>query len=425
MKKLLVLLTLVFSYFAMAQTPGGLEGPFGDFMSGLAQRIHSLEIGSQLRKMELNGMTTQQFVGVFTAKGALIQSYELDDYPTHSKKENLGLGAGKHYLPFTISITSEGKKFLSISAMEWKKMNSTKAANNSGWKYFNDLELIVLQYDEGVNNPNTKSVKVDLIRTQFKIDILNSARPGRFLAIVAGGSFGFENLKTTLPNGEEFEIHGRTKVDNMFQNGEVSVQEELSAPTTYLDYRGHKAMSTCFNVGLEYNLPLNKDLILNFEAMLNGGILRGAHLTDQEIAENKELNQGIYLENNQLRNDQVIALNDWQTAKAIWEQNQGHPVGTYSDETYANLSGNPIPSNMVKLKDYQAVKIKEVTSSYLYISPNLTLTKKYKDGSGRSVQLNVYGNIPLKQGVNIDGVEIDLTGKTARPLLGAGIKINF
>lgn len=439
MKRLFILLFSVFSLASLAQTtpePLSIAPAVGNFLVWMGQRVNSLEVGSQVQEMKINGLTQQEFVAVFSAEGSLINTLDLNSLDAglediNDKNNGLSRGSGLHIVPYKITVTEDGRKMVTTSLVKWKNMNSTKEAywsdgTPTGWSVINDLELIAFEWDEGVQNINTNTFKFDLVRLEAKLDILGAAKPGHILAIVAGGSVGWQKQRVTMPDGSELFL-GREKVKDLdlyfARNIDVYGGSVGAAPSNPLKERA--SFGTCYNVGLEYNLPFNDRNFLNLQVALEGELYGGRQYNKDELAAINAKNEAIRLENEQIVANRKNEIDQYYADRQAWLDANGFE--SISKESYYNITGIKRPSNIVGLKTYKDYKAPAKTRrSLMYISPKLTFnTALGKTEKGKRLEINLYGNIPISHTANLDGVEIDLTNTNARPILGAGLKLHF
>lgn len=398
---------------AMAQNADNIAnvatvGSVGKGINWLAKRIFTLDIGTQAYEMQRDGVSAREYVAVFTMRGALIHNYEFNG---SEGVEKVGIEPGAQLLPYTVSITPDGRKLISIGAFSFRQM--TKAFNKveadygkydgDGWTVVNNMDFLVYEYDDSFGMNNTKVESFDLIRAEAKVDILGAAKPGHFLAVVAGGALGFE--KQTITHGDD--IFGLS---------------ELDGDDDKLGFRAK------YKVGLEYNLPMGKAGNLNTSLMLNGSRLAGYNFSQADYNQIQKLNKEGQLEAdtanevNQTAYSQQVG--EYNTTKASYEATHLDGV-SISDDSYTSLTGINKPSKPATVKyDKTYYDAPEAARTYMYLSPSL----KYSKGIGKgatTLELNVFGNIPLRDDLKTKGVELDLSGTNAKPLFGAGIKVQF
>ena len=351
----------------------------------LAKRIYSIEAGTLAYEMDKDGVTERSFVAVFSIKGALVQNYELSG--NREGLEKIGREPGFQILPYTISLTSDGRKFISVAAIALKDMNkayNTVGSNQGGmvrddfWTIANNLEFIVYEYDENFSNQNMTTQKLDLVRAEFKVDILGSSKPGRFLAIVAGGSAGFRGGK----------IQQGTK--ELYLNGWDGTST-LSPIRTGIDYQ----------VGMEFQERLSPRSTLNVGASLRGGSHNGHNLTSYQYGYQMGLAGD--------------AIDKWKEEKGQYEAD--HLNGKkISDSSYETLTGNKKPEGFDNDK-YAANR------NFLFFTPSIKFDTRLS--SKTTLEINVFGNIPVKDNYRAQDPVIDLRGTNARPVVGGGVRLRF
>ena len=266
---------------AKAQDIASLEtSVVGDGISWLAKRVYSIEVGTLAYEMEQDGVSSRDYVAVFTMEGAMVQNHEITGSEVGLDKVQRGVGF--QILPYKISITSDGRKMVSIGAvslrnmnMAYKKVASPDSYNQDGtydagiWKLINKLDLLVYEYDESISLNNTKVESLVFARAEAKVDLLGASKPGHFLAIVANGSFGFENQDIDRPNGEVLMVKRYERFGGS----------------------GTLGFSAKYGVGAEYNLPINSNHKINAKVMLEGGNTSGYPIKKVEGISNQTLKE--------------------------------------------------------------------------------------------------------------------------------------
>lgn len=385
-------------------------GSIGKGVNWLAKRIYSIDVDTLAYDMEKDGVVDRQFVAVFTAKGALIQNYELSG--SRSGLDQISREAGMQILPYTVSVSNDGRKFLSVGAFAMKSMNTayyTAGSTDGGtykdsfWTVMNSIEAVVYEYDDGLYNNNTETHKIKLVQAEVKLDILGSSKPGHFLALVGGGNVGWQKQSI---------VHDGGKIYIAQSDSEEYKKMEMGAE---------------YKIGLEYNLPMGKKNNLNASVMLNGGRIGGYNVDANERAQIEQQNAAGLASadatNAQYQQSYNASVAQYEHEKEEYEQANFNGT-SISDESYEALSGNYYPAapNYVDFKavDYEA---KRAARTYMYLSPKINFSGNINKGT--SYELSVFGNIPLRDDVNNGGVKVDLSGSNARPIVGAGIKVKF
>ena len=319
----------------------------GDGLNWLAKRVYSIEAGTLAYEMEQDGVTTREYVAVFNAEGAIVQNYDLVQSKTGLDKAKRG--AGFQVLPYKLSLTSDGRKLISVGLISFKNMNEAyntiispeNSTRKDGkykagiWRVINTIDLLVYEYDDSLGLNNTKRKSFTFAKIEAKLDLLNASTPGHFLALVGRASISSEEQEIYLNSGDTILI-------NRFSEDAAD---------------GQYGTAKRYSLGLEYGLPINERNKINASILMDGGVTTGY----------KELE-----------------IKD--------------PV--------TNLDIN-----------------EKATRSYMYLTPSI----KYKGRLGDKVDLQVdlFGNIPLKDDYGRKSLNIDLTGSHARPIVGAGGKLKF
>lgn len=420
MKKVLLGSALALSVFSVvlpqsAMAQQATVGSAGKGLNWLAKRINSIEVGTLANDMEIDGVTERSYVAVFSITGALMQNYELAGSDVGLRK--VGREPGFQILPYTVSIASDGRKFISVAAIALKEMN--KAYKNVGttehyhrnrgdkiqdefWTVVNKIEALVYEYDEGLMINNTESHRLDFARIEAKLDILGSSKPGHFLALIGQAGAGLEYQKITTPNGVL-----------MLSNEEGGIVEGRS-------------FHLKTGAGLEYNLPIGKSN-LNISGMFNWRKFDGFNY-------NRE-NEAVIEARNEANSNEINEFNDTLEAQynsevAVYDSaKEEYEVANFdgeviSDESYQELTGIAFPTlpdyREFKAEQYQAPRSSRVL---MYVTPSIKFNGSL--GGGTSYEVNVYGNIPLRDSFKGGNLDIDLSGTNARPILGAGLKVKF
>lgn len=381
---------------AMAQDVATVASA-GKGIKWLAKRIYSLDLGTRVYEMEQDGVPTRSFVAVMTAEGALVQNYELAGGDSEGVNK-VGRQAGFQILPYTVSITSDGRRLLSVGGIAFKNMNEAYKnvqsidgygiVNDSIWTVINNLQVLTFEWDENYSFNNTSRMRIDVVRADARLDILGASKPGHFLAVVGGGSFGFEK--------------------QLINDGEQSIAISQSDSVRY------KKMFEKFEyqVGLEYNLPVLQTHRINAKVLLNGGYVKGHNFNqaDQDYADaqNAEF-QEVY--------DQGMASYNSQKEQYELANYEGQEI---SHQTYQDLTGN-LPPDLEEVN----YNVPEGRRTYMYLSPSLSYGGKFKNSKGLRYDISVFGNIPISDDYQGGGMNVDFAGSAARPLVGAGIKLKF
>jgi len=423
MKKLLLSSALAISTLAVVmptQTAMAQEvatvGSIGNGLDWVAKRVTSIEVGTLAYEMEQDGVTDRSYVAVFSLSGALVQNYELAGSKVGLEKVSRDVGF--QILPYTVSIASDGRKFISVAAIALKDMNKAYKTvgttehyyRNRGdvitddfWTVLNKLEALVYEYDDGLMINNTESHRLDFVRAEAKLDILGASTPGHFLAIVGQAGVGLEYQKINTPEG----MIGLTSEDGSGLEG--------------------RSFHIKTGVGLEYNLPVGKNSNINASALFNWRKFEGHNYNkadkralDQENAQN-EADTNNY--NGALENQYNNQVANYENDKEDYED-QNFDGQNISDETYQQLTGAQYP-NVPEYKDFEAQNYNpaRLSRTLMYITPSIKFNGKLS-GSTR-YELNVFGNIPLRDDVKGGNINLDLTGTNARPIVGAGLKVKF
>lgn len=431
--KLLMSILCLISFGAFAQVE---QTPVSVNLEWLAERVHALEAGSQFVEMKKDGQTVQERVAVFSLEGSLINNYDLNELGNdleyyNERGDKLGIGSGFHLLPYKLTLTSDGRKLFSTSLMKWKDMNSTKAAYNycyscltskgnpTGWAFFDDVDLIAFEYNDGVDNLNVESLKLDIIKLEAKFDILGAARPGHFLAVVTGGNVGWE--RQVIKRAGESDL----SIGTLYVRNNQGDQEATAG--TMLREHGIKVeknlgFGACYRAGLEYNLPFTDKSFLNIKTLVEGGVLGSNIYNDEIYADIQAQNALIRDQNQQLVDNRAAQIEQFYIDKDVWMQANGY--SDISNDSYTSITGIERPGDIVKLNSYNKAERKKGSVSYMFLSPKLSFNQRFGE-KGRRIEVNVFGNIPIKHDVTMDNLSIDLTGENSRPLFGAGLKLHL
>jgi hypothetical protein len=391
-------------------------GSVGKGINWLAKRIYTIDIGTHAYEMEQDGVMNREYVAVFNVSGAMVHNYEL----AGSKEgiDKVGREPGMQILPYTVSITNDGRKLISVGAFSMKSMNKAyrniKSTDNNyyngrhnyqdaAWSILNRLDALVYEYDDSMGMANTKVERLDLIRAEAKVDILGASTPGHFLAVVGRGSIGFEK-HTIITNNDILTI------------SDVDSDEDQT-----------KAFNAKYGIGLEYNLPIGKTGNFNTEVMLNGARIGGQNYSQADQNSIKNTNTAGQQNADSINETNNVAysqsLDQYENDKASYEAQSLEGV-SISDESYYSLTGVALPLSPERVKykniEYNAPKS---ARTYMYLSPRMSYSGKM--GGNTRFQLNVFGNIPLRDDVKTNGIKLDLSGTNAKPLFGAGIKVQF
>lgn len=392
---------------AMAQEVATV-GSIGDGLTWLGKRIQTIDVGTLAYDMELDGVTSREFVAVFSIDGAIIQNYELfgDD-----GLDEVGRKPGMQFLPYKVSVTNDGRKFISVGIFSMKEMNkaygkveSEYGRYNGGdepWTVINRIDALVFEYDDSMEMNNTIIERLDIVRTELKVDILGSSKPGHFLAVVGQASLGFERQTIMTPS------------------------DRLILATD--DEEQRKVFNAKYGIGLEYNLPMGKTGNLNTSVMLNGAKIGGqnySQIDQSNINAQNEIGQQEASSTNETNNIAYEQqLQQYQSDKAEYEyQNLGGV--SISQESYYELTGAALPLSPEVVR-YDNIEYKAPTAArtYMYLSPSINYSGKLGDRT--RFEVNVFGNIPFRDDLKTNGVKLDLTGTNTKPIVGAGIKLKF
>lgn len=345
----------------------------------LANRIHTLNIGTRVDEMRLAGVTSREYFATFGVSGAMVYSHEI--MASKVGLDKVGKNAGMQFLPFSVSLADDGRVFVSVGAFSVKNMISARGVSagpggyygestypaDSAWAVIDNIDVLIYEYDQNYLRANTVTHGLKLFSIDNKVDILNSSKPGEFLAITFGvdSKFSWEKIQTSSPDAP---INTRSDMAN-------------------INYR----------YGLEYNRNLGKNWRINAKVTANNEYM--------SMRSNNPFMSGY----EQLQKDYVAA-------KTEYEANSNGGV-TLSDEEYSQLTGNSVP-----------VKPADVLTSertYTIISPVLSISKGFaKTGKNATrIGLNIYSNLVIKDntrgGINIDSKD------AKREVLGAKLFYNF
>lgn len=384
---------------AQAQERGGTSGVSGDLgkpgtlsdfgiLNVLITRFHTVDVGALAREMQEDGETERSFVAVFSVEGALLYNHEMQG---HDKGlEISGKNAGKQVLPYTVSVSADGRTFVSVAAFAWKNMNTAHAAelpsadayrdrnNNYGkssfWSYVDNIQLLVYEYDDQMAIDGMTSQRVKVVSGDIKMDILGSSSPGTFLALTMGAEVGMSDHAFSH-NGEDLNV------------GQWDPYGEA-------------------RYGLEFNKTFSKWRVNSQVNFYHQGTLSSSQDPVLEAAYEGEYS------------DYENALVNYEEQKRQYEvENLGG--AEMSQESYENLTGITTPKRPEE-PGYEPFK------RYQYVMvPSLNISRRFERKDGRPYRLgvSVFGSVPFQD--ETSGIrEVDFTQRN-RSRFGAKFFINF
>lgn len=372
----------------------------GTVFKFLGDRFHTLEIESKAYEMQQDGVSERSFVAAFTAKGALIYQHELDGTGIDHQA---GKNAGIQLFPFTVSMTEDGRVFVSATAFALKNMITAEAADmvyGDAFRVLDNLQVLVFEYDKNYMVEGVESYKLKIVSLDTKIDLLGSSKPGTFLAITGGGDIG---------------LH-RTVINKDGQMTTITGTDHDNSSGNYYPASGVSGFNASLRYGLEYNTNINT---WNINAKLGA-----EHIWSDGKADDPALMEQ-YGQDMDAYNEAMAAypaeLSAYKTRKAEYEQQ--YMNGTQiSNESYNSLTGDIMPNEPQSVDRPSPQSLRR---ALYYMTPSLNLSKRVSKEGKRPVRLGIglYGNIPLDDATR--GFQsIDLT-TSDRELFGAKLFINF
>jgi hypothetical protein len=246
----------------------------------LMTRFHSLKVGLIRQDMLSNNESQKSFIAGFSASGALIYNHELTG--TDKGLDIVGKNAGLQVLPYTVSIADGNRTFISVAGVSWKNMNS--AYNNipeshsdyyrgkydvdfewsESFRVINNLSMLVYEYDHEMSISGVTTKKLKYASIEAKVDILNSSKPGTFLALVGEASAGlsFDKIKTT--NGEEIEF------DDNYKYYYSNIEKPNHSWGIYTDEGKFSLVNDkAIKLGFEFNTNLKNGWRINGKVLAN------------------------------------------------------------------------------------------------------------------------------------------------------------
>lgn len=228
MKNLLCASLMLFATAAFAQQNGpghgnvsGKQGKppsvgldLGGFSKLIGTRVHTLDIQNQFQQMKRDGVTEKKNVAMFSATGALVYHFELRGDEL-SEWNDIGRNAGIQIVPYSLKVDTQGNYAAAFNAMSYKNLHTLQSADEhciggNDIPFVNSLidniDFVVFRWEKGLNFDSFKSQSVDLVNIDLKLDILDSKKSTRYLALTAGGRAGWNQSSYKLASGENILI---------------------------------------------------------------------------------------------------------------------------------------------------------------------------------------------------------------------------
>jgi hypothetical protein len=345
--------------------------------------------------MEKDGVVERKYIAGFSATGALVYHHELrGDKPYQDTGRNTGI----QVLPYTIKRSADDKMYVAFNALSFRNMITTQQGENPVRGEFGEkadfftvvdnIDFLVFKWDRGMSFSNIDSFTLDYLNADLKVDILNSAKETRFLAITAGGRFAGQRSKLTLDSGEVIEISGYDGIS--------------------------KGLQTDYRYGLQYSDQFRNGSRLDLGISSTHTHTNGYFWDEQKVAEAEQYNAA-----NKQKYDND--MNQYRAQKVAYEA-QKFDGKVISEESYATLTGNKKPASPKTVSAEQD----SIVRKQVYLSPSIEFSKNLRSEGGQPLRVGVglNANIPLKDTIQGGKVNMDMKNHN-RNLINARLFLNF
>lgn len=344
---------------------GTKSGPLGIPLAKiLFSRLHTFEINEKIYSMKKNGLTEQSYVSGFTASGAMAYTHELQGDDIWDNDNDAGRNAGFEIVPYTVSLTQDGRVYISTSAISFKNMNSyTVGGSDAGGPFsvIDQLDVAVFEWDRDMAAKGIQQFKYQLVNAEAKIDILNESSDNNFLALKA----------TANPVG-----------------GYVTYMNTGEAHETM------KGFVTELGYGIEYNTNLKKGwrINLNMDFHHSWAFDGGKKDPNKVSAYNADLTKY-----SSEKGAVDAALLQFTADKNAYEMAQYGEIKNIPNESYQALTGIVKPKlTMAKPTEPDDERM---TKTLYTFAPSLEISKTVHSGNEKDAKVRS----PVRVGVGIKG----------------------
>lgn len=371
-------------------------------------RTHTVSIDTHAAQMRADGVSERAFVAGFTMEGALAYDHEMAGDGLTPELE-AGRNAGLQLVPYKVSLATDGRVYISTSAVAFKNMNSEMADNDlrlgkncysdceDAWKVIDQLSAVNMEYNKDVAM-GIEEKRISIASIDMKLGIFESSDGNFFIALKGGATpIGWHETKILDVNGVDRTLKG--------------LETELRYGMQFLK-RTDKGWR--FDGGVDFKNRWSYD---------------EHHVSDQKMAQwRADKDQyAISMSNyNQAQAQYDSDLNTYQQDKEAYEQQNGYnePI---SDESYAVITGNTKPEMTTGKPGEVGDPSKGRTlRSLMLATPSLNVSKSFaRDGkSPVRVGVGISANLPI--GDYISGeFNGNITGRGNGSLITGRLFINF
>ncbi len=139
---------------------------------------------------------------MLTVSGALFFNTIDGDFPDAEALQKVGKNSSEQYLPFTVSIAENGRRYVTVSAYALRNMigvaNPLSGSEKS--QILNHFDFVSYEYSDRLIYTNVESHKIAAIKVAYKFGLVESKNKKSFLAFTLAGDEGIV-FKTNINNG--------------------------------------------------------------------------------------------------------------------------------------------------------------------------------------------------------------------------------
>jgi hypothetical protein len=402
---------------ALAIDPPG--GPSGTKSSPLSvnlfkpiiSRLNTISLDYVFNQMQNEGLTQKGYVAGFTAKGALAYLHELNGAKIWEPKTAAGRNVGGQVLPFTISMTEDGKKYISAAAFGLRNMNTaygTDAFYRQGfyeaYQVVDRLDFGVFSLDENYHIEGLTETKFDFVQAEAKINLLGDSK----------NKSGETYLALT---GEAAPLGLHTTKITMLTN-DSAVLESAGSSLSF---------TTALGYGLEFNKGTQTGWRINAGAKIKQSWSNGAKFVSPETAKR-------YADDLQSHNASMdayqIASDNYAADKLAYEAQYLNGVAI-SEQSYASLTGATKPGKPGDAPDEPEGDVRANRATMLF-APSIEISKQvnkknYVTGVTKNpvrLGFSLQGALPVFDRATTSKGEIDLS-KMNRQIVNGKLFLSF
>lgn len=455
MKKLNQFVLAMAATFLFGSNVFAQEGvlDFKDIGSFLITRAHQLNLDGITADMKPG--TKRKFIAGFSAEGALVYQYELNEQKMKDWNESGGRNAGMQLLPYSVQVMQNGAKKVSFSAFAFRNMNKLQESEHayenldkagvtaSFWKIIDRLDALTVTWDYNYSFNNIRSFDFDLVNAVGKIPFAKNSTNTTTLSVRLGGNVGLKS----------------TNVKNMHSLGYGIRQNIVGFKGEYL-------------AGLELNMKAKRGIHVNVQSSYLSGAsqiyVRNLSIRDQNRKNTQEyedqkvksfenylaqtaINHQEYLDQLNLyyqSPDYIKYLNEVKYMNQIIATTicYQHGVLMNGEDCFKAVTGKPIPvppatptevnsatmTEIVKKENINPEQKLRRSYGYLKFSTDVTfpITHKHRAhpvslGVGADVNLAIYDRVENKNKTNFgSAMRIDFKGNYNQVFRGR-VYLNF